>query len=68
MPFDVAQLTAEISVDTRQAEWDLQRFGQRLNQLGRQDATEAERGIGRVWRGYFIRREGELAAKIAQRF
>ena len=42
MAFDVAALEARISVDTRQAERDLQRFSQRLEQIGRRDAAEAE--------------------------
>jgi hypothetical protein len=42
MAFDVDQLTAEIRVDTRDAERDLQRFSQKLEQIGRRDAAEAE--------------------------
>ena len=41
MAFDVAQLEARITLDTREAERGLQRFSQQLNQLGRQDAAEA---------------------------
>jgi hypothetical protein len=48
MPFDVAQLQATISVDTRDAERDLQRFSQWLSGSGRKDTVEAERGLFRV--------------------
>jgi ketosteroid isomerase-like protein len=45
MAFDVAELSATISVDTREAERGLQRFSQRLPDVGRRYAADTVRTL-----------------------